>query len=87
MKLVLPQGNSDQKRYKIVSYRNLAREYLFPFEELYNYTDISIIIIGFSYYIKLFEIRSFFRGEEMRSVLNIQLKEVVIEPVTHTSLM
>ena len=87
MKLVLPQGNSEQKRYKIVSYRNLAREYLFPFEELYNYTDISIIIIGFSYYINLFEIMSFFRGEEMRSILNIQLKEVVIEPVTHTSLM
>ena len=69
-----------------MSYTNLAREYLFLFVELCNYTDVNITLDGLSYYISLVEIMSFFRGENVRSVLNIQLKEAVTEPVTCTSL-
>ena len=69
-----------------MSYTNLAREYLFLFVELCNYTDVNITLDGLSYYISLVEIMSFFREENVRSVLNIQLKEAVTEPVTCTSL-
>lgn len=71
--------------YITVSYRNLSRKFLLLFEELFNYTDVSIIIIDLSYCIHLLEIMSLFKGEKEIN-LKYPVKDVT-ESVTCISLM